>query len=67
MTSLRSHVEHLFRVIKRQFDYAKTRYRRLAKNAAQVFTLMGLTNLSDDARFKELTGDSLQGTTTSFG
>ena len=45
MSSLRSRFEHLFRVIKRQFGYTKTRYRCLAKNAAQVFTLIGLTNL----------------------
>ena len=45
MSSIRSRVEHLFRVIKRQFGYTKTRYRGLAKNAAQVFTLIGLTNL----------------------
>lgn len=45
MSSLRSRVEHLFRVMKRQFGYTKTRYRGLAKNAAQVFTLIGLTNL----------------------
>ncbi|UZR29806.1 IS5 family transposase [Methylococcus mesophilus] len=44
-SSLRSRVEHLFRVMKRQFGYTKTRYRGLAKNAAQVFTLIGLTNL----------------------
>jgi len=40
-----SRVEHLFRVIKRQFGYTKVRYRGLVKNAAQVFTLIGLTNL----------------------
>ncbi|QJD31208.1 IS5 family transposase [Methylococcus geothermalis] len=45
MSSLRSRIEHLFRVMKRQFGYTKTRYRGLAKNAAQVFTLIGLTNL----------------------
>lgn len=45
LSSLRSRVEHLFRVMKRQFGYTKTRYRGLAKNAAQVFTLIGLTNL----------------------
>ena len=44
MSSLRSRVEHLFRMMKRQFGYTKTRYRGLAKNAAQVFTLIGLTN-----------------------
>ena len=45
MSSVRSRVEHLFRVIKRQFGYTKVRYKGLAKNAAQVFTLIGLTNL----------------------
>ena len=37
--SIRAKVEHPFRVIKRQFGYVKTRYRGLAKNAAQVTTL----------------------------
>ncbi|QJD28714.1 IS5 family transposase [Methylococcus geothermalis] len=45
MSSLRSRIEHLFRVMKRQFGYTKTRYRGLAKNAAQVLTLIGLTHL----------------------
>ena len=45
MSSVRSRVEHIFRVMKRQFGYTKTRYRGIAKNAAQVFTLIGLTNL----------------------
>jgi IS5 family transposase len=44
MSSVRSRVEHIFRVMKRQFGYVKTRYRGIAKNAAQVFTLIGLTN-----------------------
>jgi IS5 family transposase len=35
----------LFRVIKRQFGYTKVRYKGLEKNAAQVFALIGLTNL----------------------
>ena len=38
-------MEHIFRVIKRQFGYTKVRYKGLAKNAAQVFSLVGLTNL----------------------
>ena len=38
-------VEHWFRVIKRQFGYVKTRYRGLAKNRAQLFTLFALGNL----------------------
>jgi IS5 family transposase len=44
-SSIRARVEHVFRVIKRQFGYVKARYKGLAKNAAQVFTLIGLTNL----------------------
>jgi hypothetical protein len=32
-------------VIKRQFGYLKTRYRGLAKNRAQLFTLFALGNL----------------------
>lgn len=45
LASIRAKVEHPFRVIKRQFGYLKTRYRGLAKNAAQVYTLFALTNL----------------------
>ena len=45
MSSIRSRVEHVFHVIKRQFGYTKVRYKGLEKNAAQVFTLIGLTNL----------------------
>jgi len=43
--SVRAQVEHPFRVIKRQFGYAKVRYRGIAKNAAQVLTLFALSNL----------------------
>jgi IS5 family transposase len=43
--SIRAKVEHPFRVIKRQFGYAKARYRGLTKNAAQVTTLFMLSNL----------------------
>ncbi len=42
---VRARVEHPFRVIKRQFGYVKTRYRGLAKNRAQLFTLFALGNL----------------------
>jgi transposase, IS5 family len=38
-------VEHPFRVIKRQFGYQKTRYRSLARDTAQIFTLFALSNL----------------------
>ncbi len=43
--SVRAQVEHPFRVIKRQFGYAKVRYRGITKNAAQVLTLFTLSNL----------------------
>ena len=43
--SIRAAVEHPFRVLKRQFGYAKVRYKGLAKNGAQVTTLFALVNL----------------------
>ena len=45
IASLRARVEHPFRVLKCQFGYRKTRYRGLAKNEAQLYTLFGLGNL----------------------
>jgi IS5 family transposase len=42
---IRAKVEHLFRVIKRQFGCTKVRYRGLAKNTAQLYTLFMLSNL----------------------
>ena len=42
---LRAKVEHPFRIIKRQFGHVKTRYRGLARNRAQLFTLFALGNL----------------------
>ncbi|MDR1163272.1 MAG: IS5 family transposase [Candidatus Accumulibacter sp.] len=45
MSSIRARVEHIFRVIKRQFGYTKARYKGIMKNATQVFSLIGLTNL----------------------
>ena len=42
---MRAKAEHPFRVLKRQFGYIKTRYRGLAKNRAQVFSLFALGNL----------------------
>lgn len=42
---IRAKVEHPFRIIKRQFGYAKTRYRGLKKNTAQLVTLFALANL----------------------
>ena len=43
--SIRAKVELPFRVIKRQFGHTKVRYRGLAKNTAQLFTLFMLSNL----------------------
>jgi IS5 family transposase len=45
IAKVRARVEHPFRVVKRQFGYVKTRYRGLAKNRAQLFTLFALANL----------------------
>lgn len=43
--SLRAKVEHPFHIVKNLFKHRKTRYRGLAKNQAQLFTLFGLANL----------------------
>ena len=43
--SVRAKVEHPFRVLKRQFGYAKVRYRGMKKNTAQIVTLFALGNL----------------------
>jgi IS5 family transposase len=42
---IRAKVEHPLRVIKRQFGHVKVRYRGLAKNTAQSYTLFALANL----------------------
>jgi transposase, IS5 family len=42
---IRAKVEHPFRVIKRQFGFAKVRYRELKKNTLQLKTLFALSNL----------------------
>ncbi len=43
--SIRAKVEHPFHVVKNLFRHKKTRYRGLAKNEAQLFSLFGLANL----------------------
>jgi len=43
--SIRAKVEHPFHVVKNLFKHKKTRYRGLAKNEAQLFSLFGLANL----------------------
>lgn len=42
---VRARVEHLFRIIKCQFGYRKVRYKGLAKNRAQVMSLMAMANV----------------------
>ncbi len=43
--SIRAKVEHPFHVIKNLFGYRKVRYKGLAKNQAQLFSLFSLANL----------------------
>jgi len=43
--SVRAKVEHAFRVVKNLFKMRKVRYRGLAKNTAQLYTLFGMANL----------------------
>jgi len=43
--SIRAKVEHPFHVIKNLFRHKKARYRGLAKNTAQLFSLFGFANL----------------------
>src|SRR5665213_338624 len=42
---VRSKVEHVFRVMKRQFGFDRVRYKGLAKNANRMFTCFALVNL----------------------
>jgi IS5 family transposase len=42
---VRSKVEHVFHVMKRQFGYTKVRYRGLDKNAHHLFIKCALVNL----------------------
>ncbi len=43
--SVRAKVEHPFHVVKNLFRHRKVRYKGLAKNEAQLFSLFGLANL----------------------
>jgi IS5 family transposase len=43
--SIRAKVEHPFHIIKNRFGLRKVRYQGLAKNTAQLLTLLGLANL----------------------
>jgi transposase, IS5 family len=54
-SSVRSVVEHPFRILKCQFGYRKTRYKGLFKNEQNLFTLFMCTNLFQARRL--LMGD----------
>jgi len=56
LSSLRAPVEHVFRIMKRQFGYVRTRYCGLHKNAQQVMTLLALSNIFLARRRLEMTG-----------
>ncbi len=43
--SIRAKVEHPFHVVKNLFGHRKARYKGLAKNTAQLFSLFGFANL----------------------
>ncbi len=42
---VRARVEHPFQIIKNLFKHRKTRYRGIAKNTAQLYSLFALANL----------------------
>jgi IS5 family transposase len=42
---IRAKVEHPFHIVKNLFKHKKARYKGLAKNSAQLFSLFGLANL----------------------
>ena len=45
LAQLRAPVEHPFHIVKNRFRHKKLRYRGLAKNTAQLYTLFALANL----------------------
>lgn len=44
-SKVRSRVEHVFAVVKRQFGFSKVRYKGLARNATRAFVALGLANI----------------------
>lgn len=62
-SKVRAKVEHVFRVMKRQFGFVKVRYKGLAKNAHHLFVNCALVNLVIAKRvlLRQL-GSSTQGT-----
>ncbi|WP_373962414.1 transposase [Oligella urethralis] len=53
---IRAKVEHPFYWVKVHFGHRKTRYRGLAKNTAQLYSLFALANLFLSKRFMPLAG-----------
>jgi transposase, IS5 family len=45
LSRTRATVEHPFRVVEQLWGHAKVRYRGIAKNLAQLYTLFALANL----------------------
>jgi len=43
--AVRAFVEHPFHIVKNLFRHRKVRYRGLAKNGHQLYTLFGLANM----------------------
>ena len=54
--SIRAKVEHPFYWVKVHFGHRKTRYRGLAKNTAQLYSLFALANLFLSKRCMSLAG-----------
>jgi IS5 family transposase len=50
--SVRAFVEHPFHIVKNLFKHRKVRYRGLAKNGHQLYTLFGLANVVIGARVR---------------
>ena len=50
--SVRAFVEHPFHIVKNLFGHRKVRYRGLAKNGHQLYTLLGLANVVIGARVR---------------
>lgn len=50
---VRARVEHPFQIVKHRFGHRKARYRGLAKNEAQLYTLFALANLVLGQRYRQ--------------
>jgi len=57
--SIRAKVEHPFHIVKNLFTHRKTRYKGIAKNTAQMFSLFGLANLLLARRWLSDTGSQV--------